>query len=94
MSESRAAPAPYMNPYVAGIGLGLVLLATFVIMGRGLGASGAFTSAVAVGVDAVAPEHARANEFYVGYLENGFGHPFKSFLVFEVLGLLVGGFLS
>ena len=39
------APAPYMNPYLAGIGLGLVLLASFVVMGRGLGASGAFSSA-------------------------------------------------
>ena len=92
--EAGTGPAPYMNPYLAGVGLGLVLLATFVLMGRGLGASGAFTSVVAVAVEAAAPEHARANEFYVGYLENGFGHPFKSFLVFEVLGLMVGGFLS
>jgi len=28
---------PYWNPYVAGLGLGLVLLASFVVMGRGLG---------------------------------------------------------
>ena len=34
-------PQPYSNPYLVGIGLGLVLLAEFVIMGRGLGASGA-----------------------------------------------------
>ena len=40
-------PKPYWNPYIAGIGLGLVLLAAFVIMGRGLGASGAFSSAAA-----------------------------------------------
>ena len=37
----------YANPYVAGVGLGLVLLAAFVVMGRGLGASGAFASAAA-----------------------------------------------
>ena len=30
-----------------GIGLGLVLLAAFVLVGRGLGASGAFNSVVA-----------------------------------------------
>ncbi|MBF8248605.1 MAG: putative transporter component, partial [Bacteroidetes bacterium] len=35
---------PYSNPYLAGLGLGLVLLAAFVVMGRGLGASGAFSS--------------------------------------------------
>ncbi len=85
---------PYMNPYLAGIGLGLVLLSAFVIMGRGLGASGAYSSVVAVGVETVAPEHARANDFYLGYLENGAGHPFKSWLVFEVVGLIAGGFLS
>ena len=35
-------PKPYMNPYLAGFLLGLVLLATIYITGRGLGASGAF----------------------------------------------------
>ena len=29
----------YSDPYLAGIGLGLVLLASFVLAGRGLGAS-------------------------------------------------------
>ncbi len=88
------APADYTNPYVAGIGLGLVLLAAYVVMGRGLGASGALSSHVAWGVNLVAPGHAQANEFYRGYLEGGIGHPLKEWLVFEVLGVLVGGFLS
>jgi len=87
-------PAPFANPYLAGIGLGLVLLSAFVLVGRGLGASGAFSTLVAVGVDAIAPAHAKANDFYRGYLENGFGNPFKSFLSFEVIGVLAGGFLS
>jgi hypothetical protein len=86
--------APYMNPYLAGIGLGLVLLASFVVMGRGLGASGALSSVVAVAVDAAAPDHARSNPFFLGYLEGGVGNPLKTFLVFEVLGVLVGGFVS
>jgi hypothetical protein len=93
-SPATLRPAPYMNPYLAGIGLGLILLSAFVLVGRGLGASGAMSTLVAVAVDTVAPEHARANEFYVGYLEGGFGTPFKSYLVFEVLGVLTGGFLS
>lgn len=93
MTSARE-PAPYMNPYLAGVGLGLVLLLAFVLMGRGLGASGAFSTIVAVIVEAVAPAHAHANEFYLGYLENGYGSPFKSFLMFEVIGVLVGGFIS
>ena len=41
----------YDDPYVIGAGLGLVLLASFVISGRGLGASGAFTTVAAALVD-------------------------------------------
>lgn len=85
---------PYMHPYLAGFGLGLVLLAAFVIMGRGLGASGAFSSLVAVGADAIAPAHARANAFYAEYLGDGTVNPLMDWLVFEVLGVFVGGFLS
>lgn len=87
-------PQPYWNPYVCGVGLGLVLLATFVVMGRGIGASGAMTSVVATGVKAVSASHAEANAFYMGYLGDGSVHPLKDWLVFEVLGVLIGGFLS
>ena len=91
--ESRAAQ-PYWNPYLAGLGLGLVLLASFVIMGRGLGASGAFSSLVTVGVQAVAPSHAAGNGFYSEYIGDGSKSPLKDWLVFEVLGVFVGGFIS
>jgi len=86
------APRPYMNPYLAGVGLGLVLLAAFVVMGRGLGASGAYASVVAAGVDRVAPTHAQANGFFSHYLAGE--APLKDWLVFEILGVFLGGFLS
>ncbi len=85
---------PYWNPYVAGIGLGLVLLSAFVIMGRGLGASGAFSSLLATGIQTVAPEHAASNEYFSEYVGDGTRHPLKDWLVFEVLGVFVGGFFS
>lgn len=88
------APAPYANPYLAGIGLGLVLLAAYVLMGRGLGASAAPSTLVAWLMSLVAPVHTHANEFYQGYLEEGLGHPLKSWIMFEVLGVMAGGFLS
>lgn len=87
-------PQPYWNPYVSGIGLGLVLLAAFVVMGRGIGASGAMTSVVATGVNTISESHAQANAFYAGYLGDGTVHPLKDWLVFEVLGVLIGGFIS
>ena len=93
-AEARRTPAPYMNPYLAGIGLGLVLLAAYLVMGRGLGASGAFSSFCAVVINTVAPGAAANNVFWQDYLQAGVGHPLKSWLVFEVLGVLAGGFLS
>ena len=44
----------FWNPYLAGIALGLVLLATFLVMGRGLGASGAAHRIAVFGIDLVA----------------------------------------
>ena len=94
-APTRTLDAPhYMNPYAAGFGLGLVLLATFVVMGRGLGASGAVASLVSWLTNLLAPGHASANGYFAQYLERGFGHPLLEWLVFEVLGVMVGGFLS
>ena len=84
---------PYMNPYVAGILLGLVLIASFFISGRGLGASGAMKSTVVAAVNTVAPDYAAQDVFYSKYVQNG-QKPMKAWLVFEVLGVLIGGFLS
>jgi uncharacterized protein len=84
----------YMNPYLAGIGLGLVLLASFVVMGRGLGASGAFSAAVAWGMNAIAPGYVARNEYLSPYIGDGSTHPLKAWLVFEVMGVFVGALLS
>ena len=94
MNSSDHSPKPYWNPYLSGFGLGLVLLSAFVIMGRGLGASGAFTSVTATVMHAIAPAHAANNALYANYLGDGTQSPLLDWLVFEVLGVLVGGFLS
>ena len=67
-------PRDYMNPYAAGVALGLVLLASFAFAGRGLGASGAFGWIAA----RVAPVTDRGDLW----------------LVFEIIGVLAGGFAS
>ncbi len=94
MSQSSPPPQPFRNPYVAGFGLGLVLLTAFVVMGRGLGASGAVTSVVTAVVHTVAPAHAQANAVFAEYLGDGTSNPLKDWLVFQVLGVFVGGLLS
>ncbi len=86
-------PRKYWNPYLGGVLLGLVLIFSFWVSGRGLGASGAPKSVIVAGVETIAPQHAANTSFYKEY---GSTHenPLKSWLVFEMLGVLVGGFLS
>jgi uncharacterized protein len=89
MNESK-----YMNPYLAGFFLGLILLATIYITGRGLGASGVVKSAVVASVETVAPAHASNANFYKEYSEEHGGSPLKNWLVFEVIGVVIGAFIS
>jgi len=83
----------YANPYVAGVGLGLVLLAAFVLMGRGLGATGAFANAAAEIATSVAPQSAEANHYFARYL-NADGGGRIDWLVVELFGVAIGGFAS
>jgi uncharacterized membrane protein YedE/YeeE len=81
----------YMNPYQAGFLLGLVLLATIYITGRGLGASGAFKSVVEAAVLTLDPDRGADNSFYASNPETS---PLKSWLVFELMGVVLGAFIS
>jgi len=67
----------YMNPYLAGVLLGLVLLTAFYVSGRGLGASGAIKSTIVTAVDAVAPGHTENSAFYSEYKETHPENPMK-----------------
>lgn len=84
----------YMNPYLAGFLLGLLLIATIYITGRGLGASGAVKSFTIATIEKVAPEHTANTEYYKEYSEAHKGSPLKNWLVFEVIGVLIGAFIS
>lgn len=83
----------YFNPYFGGIMLGLVLLMTFYFTGRGLGASGAAKSTVVATVNKIAPEHAEESSYYSKFISDD-NHPMNTWLVFEVIGVLAGAFLS
>jgi uncharacterized membrane protein YedE/YeeE len=91
-APSSREPRPYADPYLAGVALGLVLLSAYVVVGRGLGASGAFASAAAALTDVVSFARARGNAFFAEHLD-GTGL-LGDWLVVEILGVLLGGFLS
>ncbi|MGE5204664.1 MAG: cytochrome b/b6 domain-containing protein [Chlamydiota bacterium] len=83
----------YWPPYAAGFGLGVTLLLTFVIMGQGLGASGGFTRYLVAFLSWIAPGYANSNAYWSNYLQPG-QSPLIDFLVFELIGAALGGFVS
>lgn len=76
---------PYTDPYLAGIGLGCVLIACFALTGQGLGASGAFAEAASASVPVT-------NSWIDGYRADG--PPQTSWIVWEVAGMMIGGGVS
>lgn len=83
----------YMNPYLAGTMLGLVLLSAMFLAGRGLGASGGIKYCVVSVVGAADRKHADDSIYYSKYFEDG-KKPLKNWLVLETFGIIAGGFLS
>jgi len=84
------AERPLWNPYVAGVVLGLVLLTSFVVMGFGLGSSSAPTRLAIAAAHVVAPKATEANAYFGQYVGPG-KNVFDDWLVFEVLGVFLGG---
>ena len=84
----------YLNPYLGGVLLGLVLLAANFVSGRGLGASGAVKSVVATTIETVDKNATETMPFMKEYAGSHSGSPMKSWLVFQMMGVIVGGFLS
>jgi uncharacterized membrane protein YedE/YeeE len=93
MEKSGDRSRKYLNPYLGGVLLGLVLLAANYVAGRGLGASGALKSAVVEVVDKTMPKHSENATFYNEYMQSH-PKPMKSWLVYQMLGVIVGGFIS
>ncbi len=83
----------FWNPYLAGVALGAVLLTSLLVAGKGLGASGAVARFVVALTDVVAPAHAATNPL-MGPVLAGEGSPLSTYLVFLMLGMLLGGAAS
>ncbi|RLD88277.1 MAG: hypothetical protein DRJ09_08720 [Bacteroidetes bacterium] len=93
MNKNNNKRPHYLNPYFGGVLLGLLVIATFYITGRGLGASGAVKSTVVETVETLAPQHAESSPYYSKYIPKDTS-PMNNWLVFESFGVLLGGLLS
>lgn len=81
---------PYWNPYVAGVALGLVVTATYLVMGFGVGSSGAANRLAIGAAHLVAPAAVEANGYFGQYVGPALD-VLDDWLVYEVLGVFLGG---
>ena len=89
----RDEPLPYWNPYLVGVLLGLVLLATYLVTGRGLGATGAFSSVATWLTSLVASaDHVATHPVHARYWNDG--APLASWTVFLLVGAVLGAWIS
>jgi len=79
-----------LNPYIAGVLLGLALLASFLVLGAGIGASGGIARMAAHSELAVAGEHTLGSEYFGRWGAN----PLRYYLVFMFAGTVLGALVS
>ncbi len=90
MKDQEITTSKYMNPYLAGIGLGLALLASFLVLGAGLGASSGLARIAACTQLCVARAHTLSGEYSGKWGPN----PMRYYLVFMLAGTFIGGLCS
>ena len=87
---SQKGPQPFSNPYLSGVLLGVFLLASYVILGAGLGASGGIARVGAALSLRVASAHTLGGEYFSRWGNN----PLNYYLVFMLAGIFIGGLFS
>ena len=91
-AETQEAKA-YINPYLAGILLGVVLFSAFFLTGNGLGASGGLNRLLVFVEDLIAPGHVDRLPYLIT-MAGGDKNPLDNWIVFLTLGTIAGGFIS
>jgi uncharacterized protein len=84
-------PGEEWSPYAAGVGLGLTIVASYALMGHGLGASGLMSRLGAFGLALIAPDHVASNAYWGPTLGDGLAH---FWLLWAMIGVTIGGFIS
>lgn len=84
---------PYINPYLGGVLLGLVLFSSFFLTGSGLGASGGLSRYIAYIEDLIAPGHVDRVPYLIE-MAGGQKNPLDNWIVFVTTGVIIGGFVS
>ena len=88
MQKQMSVRKAYINPYLAGVLLGFVLLASFVIAGRGIGASGAVSQTLAHAYDSLGVTNAYLQQ------QKSDDSIWQTWIIMEVIGVFLGAWLS
>jgi hypothetical protein len=91
--KPHAGPRPYMNPYLAGALLGVVLFASFFVTGGGLGASAAFAHVETGILKWLMPEHVDRVAYFAD-IAGGARSPWAHYAIYMLVGTLAGGLVS
>lgn len=81
------------NPIFGGMMIGLAIILTFYISGRGLGASGAMTDFAVWIQNIIAPSLNHSSQYFSKYVANG-ANPLNDYLVFMGIGIMIGSFFA
>jgi uncharacterized membrane protein YedE/YeeE len=84
---------PLWNPIFGGIIIGIAMLLTFFIAGRGLGVSGALTDYAVSLQNIVAPSANQSSQYFSNYYYDG-ANPLTDYLVYMSIGIVIGSFFA
>ncbi|MCK8602562.1 YeeE/YedE family protein [Desulfoferrobacter suflitae] len=90
MKPTNSNDKGYWNPYLAGVALGLTLLASFLMLGAGLGASGGIARVGAFVEGLFSRDHLLHSEYFGQWGKD----PLSYYLVFMFLGTFLGALVS
>lgn len=89
-TDNTIEPAPYWNPYLCGVLIGLVLIVSYAVLGTGVGASSGPARLGAQVERWVASSHVEATEYFASWGDR----PLAYYLVFMLVGTFIGGLVS
>ena len=81
------------DPVFGGVMIGIAIILTFYISGRGLGASGAMTSVAAWIQNLISPSMTKSSAYFSRYFAYG-ANPLNDYLVFMAIGIMIGSFIA
>jgi len=92
-TKSKAGPRAFVNPYLGGVILGVVLFLAFFLTGNGLGASGGLNRGIIFLVDLLAPQHVDRVSYFILYA-GGDKNALDHWIVLMTVGIFLGGLVS